>query len=99
MELGSDGQDGQCPLGLSLRDRDLKKLGRDQVGEFLIEKARESIEKVDLSEGKVALGEDFSQRTIVEWAHVKFGLNRDLQEIKRRDAAALKTYIKGQVRA
>src|SRR3954451_18806202 len=84
--------------GLSLRDRDLKKLGREHVGEFLIEKARESIAKVDLSEGKAALEEDFAQRTIVEWAHVKFGLNLDLQEVKKRDAAALKTFLKKQVR-
>ena len=44
----------------------------------MIEKARESIQKVDLSEGKAALEEDFAQRTIAEWAHVKFGLNLDL---------------------
>jgi preprotein translocase subunit SecA len=85
--------------GLSLRDRDLKKLGRDHVGEFLIEKARESIQNVDLSDGKPALDEDFSQRTIVEWAHHRFGVDLDLEEIKRRDSAALKSYIKEQVRA
>src|SRR5262249_26673759 len=84
--------------GLSLRDRDLKKLGRDHVGEFLIEKARESIERVDLSDGKTALEEDFAQRTIVEWAHHKFGLNLPLEEVKGRDAATLKSYIKDQVR-
>ncbi len=85
--------------GLSLRDRDLKKLGRDHVGEFLIEKARESIQKVDLSDGKAALDDDFTQRTIVEWAHHRFGVNLPLDEIKHREPAALKTYIKGQVRA
>src|SRR5205814_10359707 len=85
--------------GLSLRDRDLKKLGRDHVGEFLIEKARESIQKVDLSEGKAALNEDFAQRTIVEWAHHRFGLNLELEEVKKRDAASLKAYVKEQVRA
>src|SRR5262245_49338718 len=85
--------------GLSLRDRDLKKLGRDHVGEFLIEKARESIQKVDLSDGKPALDDDFAQRTIVEWAHHKFGVDLNLGEVKRRDSAALKAYIKDQVRA
>jgi preprotein translocase subunit SecA len=83
--------------GLSLRDRDLKKLGRDHVGEFLIESARESIAKVDLSEGKDALAEDFPQRTIQGWAHHRFGLDLPLDEIKKRDAAALKSYIKQQV--
>jgi preprotein translocase subunit SecA len=85
--------------GLSLRDRDLKKLGRDHVGEFLIEKARESIQKVDLSDGKAALDEDFSQHTVVEWAHHRFGVNLDLDEVKRREPAVLKAYIKEQVRS
>jgi preprotein translocase subunit SecA len=85
--------------GLSLRDRDLKKLGRDNVGEFLIEEARKSIAKADLSEGKIFLEEDFPQRAILGWVHHKFGLDLPLEEIKKRDAAALKVYIKEQVRA
>jgi preprotein translocase subunit SecA len=85
--------------GLSLKDRDLKKLGRDHVGEFLIEKAREAIEKVDLSEGRAALEEDFPQKTIVNWAHHKFGLNLEIAEIKKREPAVLKSYIQAQVRA
>ncbi len=36
---------------LSLRDRDLKQLGRDQVGDFLIERARAALQKIDLSDG------------------------------------------------
>jgi preprotein translocase subunit SecA len=84
---------------LSLRDRDLKKLGRDHVGEFLIERAKESIEKTDLSEGKPFLEDDFPQRAIAGWAHAKFGLDLNLDEIKRRDSAALKAYMKEQVRA
>src|SRR5438874_4589533 len=84
---------------LSLRDRDLKKLGRDHVGEFLIERAKEAIPKADLSEGKPFLEDDFPQRAIAGWAHAKFGLNLDLGEIKRRDSAALKAYLKEQVKA
>src|SRR5262245_48292124 len=85
--------------GLSLRDRDLKKLGRDHVGEFLIEQARQSIEKADLSDGKPFLEDDFPQRAVVGWAHAKFGLDLPLEEVKKRDTAALKAYIKDQVRA
>ena len=36
---------------LSLRDRDLKQVGREGVGELLIEKAREALRKVDLGGG------------------------------------------------
>jgi preprotein translocase subunit SecA len=84
--------------GLSLRDRDLKKIGRDHIGEFLIEKARESIQAADLSEGKIFLEDDFPQRAILGWTRNKFGLDLPLEEVKRRDTAALKTYLKQQVR-
>src|SRR5207249_803000 len=64
-----------------------------------IAKARESIQKADLSEGKILLQEDFPQRAILGWAHAKFGLNLRLEDIKGRDAASLKTYFNQQVRA
>ncbi len=49
--------------GLNLRDRDLKKVGRDNVAELLIEKAREAIHRIDLSEGAPFLQEDFALRS------------------------------------
>ena len=51
---------------LSLRDRDLKQVGREGVGELLIAKAREAIAKVDLSEGRRFLVPDFGLRAA--WA-------------------------------
>ncbi len=48
---------------LSLRDRDLKQLGRDQVGDFLIERARAALQKIDLSEGQRFLQPEFSVQT------------------------------------
>ncbi|MDX1943953.1 MAG: SEC-C metal-binding domain-containing protein [Pirellulaceae bacterium] len=83
--------------GLQLRDRDLKKIGRDNVGEYLIEQARVAINKVDLGEGAIFLEEDFPQKTIVAWAHSKFGLDLPLDEVKRLDPAALKAYVHGKV--
>jgi preprotein translocase subunit SecA len=85
--------------GLGIRDRDLKKLGRDNVGEYLIERARESIQKADLSEGKVYLEEDFPQKAIAGWSHAKFGLELPLEDVKKREAGPLKAYLKEQVRA
>jgi preprotein translocase subunit SecA len=85
--------------GIDVKERDLKQLGRRDVGEFLIEHARQAIEKLDLSEGKVFLEEDFAQKTIVAWAQSQFGLELPLAEVKGRDAAALKQYVKQQVLA
>ena len=58
--------------GLSLRDRDLKKLGRDNVGEFLIEQARDGDRRRSICPtARSFLEEDFPQRTIVGWAHAQ----------------------------
>jgi len=81
---------------LSLRDRDLKQLGRDQVGEFLIERAQAAIDKIDLSEGRAFLDPNFSVQTACNWVRHKFGIEispdevRDLEYPAFRDLVAQK---------
>jgi preprotein translocase subunit SecA len=79
--------------GLNLRDRDLKKLGRDDVAEFMIQKAREAIQDVDLAEGSVFLSEDFALRTAVGWVKNKFGLELNVENIRNLEPSALKQYV------
>ncbi len=78
---------------LNLRDRDLKKVGRDNVAELLIEKAREAIQHIDLSEGAVFLQEDFALRSVVGWVKSKFGIDIDGNQIQKMEAAPLKKYL------
>jgi len=59
---------------LNLRDRELKKIGRDDVAEFLIERAREAVQKIDLSPGERFLDPDFGLRTACGWVRHKFGI-------------------------
>jgi preprotein translocase subunit SecA len=68
--------------GLNLRDRELKKIGRDEVAEFLLDKAREAIQRVDLSQGAAFLQEDFGQRSALLWVRNKFGIELDFDEIR-----------------
>jgi preprotein translocase subunit SecA len=68
--------------GLNLRDRDLKKEGRDRVAEMLIERAREAIGRIDLAEGEPFLHEDFGLRSAVLWVHNKFGIELDFDEVR-----------------
>jgi preprotein translocase subunit SecA len=70
---------------LNLRDRDLKKVGRDHVAELLIEKAREAVSKIDLSEGAPMLDEQFGLRTAVAWLKYKFGIDLDPEAIRGRE--------------
>ena len=68
--------------GLNLRDRDLKKEGRDRVAEMLIERAREAIGKIDLSDGEPFLREDFGLRSAVLWVQHKFGIELEFDEVR-----------------
>ena len=79
--------------GLNLRDRDLKKAGRDDVAQVIIDMAREAIGRVDLSEGAVMLDEDFGLKTSVGWVKYKFDLDLELDEVRELEPQALKDLI------
>ncbi len=79
--------------GLNLRDRDLKKVGRDNVAELLIEKAREAINRIELAEGAAFLEEDFPLRSVVGWAKSKFGIDLDVSQIRTLEAGALQDHV------
>ena len=70
--------------GLSLRDRDLKKIDADELAEFLIEKAQAAIAKIKLDDGAIFLEPDFSIRTTLAWIQNKFSM-----EINREDLAGI----------
>ena len=84
---------------LNLRDRDLRQLGRDQVGEFLIEKAREAVAKIDLSEGERFLQPTFGMESAVNWIKYKFGLELNFDEVKDLEPSALKQLVREKARA
>ena len=73
---------GNIRWDLNLRDRELKKAGRDRVDEFVIEKARTAIQKIDIDEGGKILDVDFSLETALRWVKAKFGIEIELDEVK-----------------
>ncbi|HEV2969485.1 MAG TPA: SEC-C metal-binding domain-containing protein [Pirellulales bacterium] len=76
------------------RDKDIKKIGRDQLAETLIQKARDAIEKVDLAEGAKFLIDDFGIRTACGWVQYKFGVALEPQEIRSLEPAPFKSLIR-----
>ncbi len=62
---------------LSLSDRDLKRVGREGVAEFLQDRAREAIHRIDLSEGARFLAPDFGLRSACGWTEWRFGVRLD----------------------
>ncbi|HWB10715.1 MAG TPA: SEC-C metal-binding domain-containing protein [Pirellulales bacterium] len=79
---------------LNLRDRDLKKVPRQEIGEFLIEKARDALAKVDLSEGKRFLDPDFGLRTACGWVNYKFGIQLDPEEVRGLELGPFKDLVR-----
>ncbi len=66
--------------GLNLRDRDLKKIGRNDLAEELIKLAHEAIGRIDLSSCARYLEADFGMRTACAWLRDKFGVELSAKE-------------------
>ncbi len=85
--------------GTNYRDKDVKKIGRDQLAETLIQKAREAIEKVDLSEGARFLAPDFGVRSACGWTQHKFGVSLDPKEVGSLELEAFKALVRDKAAA
>jgi len=72
-----------------LTDRDLKKIGRQDVVDFLQERVREAIAKLDLSEGARFLDHDFGLRSACGWTQWRFGESLEQADIERAVQAGL----------
>ena len=58
-------------------DRDEFEFDRDDLEEFLVEKATEAIKPVDLEPAREFLQEDWGRRSLAGWLHHKFGVAVD----------------------
>ncbi|NBT14721.1 MAG: hypothetical protein EBS56_14315, partial [Planctomycetia bacterium] len=88
---------------LSVSDRELKRIGRDGVAEYLQEATQAAIHRIDLAEGARFLEQDFGLRTACGWTEWRFGTALDeaeLAAVTRNgvDAAAFKKLVGGKAR-
>lgn len=67
-------------------ERDLKKIGRDNLAEVMIARAKEALAKVDLSNGQPMLETDYGLRLGLRWMRDKFGVEIDAEEVAGMDA-------------
>lgn len=68
-------------------ERELKKIGRNDLAEQMISRAKESLGKVDLSDGQSMLDSDYGMRIGLEWLKNKFGVEIQPEEVADADAA------------
>ncbi|MFN4257811.1 MAG: preprotein translocase subunit SecA [Gemmataceae bacterium] len=76
--------------GLKTSDRDLKKIGRDNLAQFLIEQAEAAIDKVQLQDGEEFLREDWGRRSLCDWAKFKFQVQIKPEELVDKDFDAIR---------
>ncbi len=67
--------------GFSLRERELKQVGTENLAEFLIEKSQAAIGDIKLDEGSHFLDPNFSIRTTLGWVKHKFDVTISGEDI------------------
>jgi preprotein translocase subunit SecA len=72
--------------GLNLRDRDLKKIGRENLSEELMKLAHEAIARIDISSAARYLQPDYGVRTACAWLRDKFGVQVSPDEARDLEA-------------
>jgi len=60
--------------GLNTNDRELKKIGRDELPNYLLERAREAVGRLDFSALDIFTNEKYGQRSLCGWLHQQFTL-------------------------
>ncbi len=84
--------------GLNLNERDLKKVGRENLHQFLYEQACRSFERWDLSDLDALLDPAYEYRSLSGWAAHHFTLQIDPDELARMEPPEIEELLKRQVR-
>ncbi|MBS0210255.1 MAG: SEC-C domain-containing protein [Planctomycetes bacterium] len=79
--------------GTNYRDRDLKQIGRDHLGEVLIAKAREAVRQTELSEGSRVLDPEYGLKQTVSWVQYKFGIEVPLESLRGKEPETIKQLV------
>ncbi|MEC9092364.1 MAG: SEC-C metal-binding domain-containing protein, partial [Planctomycetota bacterium] len=73
------------------RDRDLKKIGYDNLAEKLIADAHQHIDSVNLEDAKEILKDDFGAQRAIQWFAANFDIRIDSSEIRNLETEEIKT--------
>jgi preprotein translocase subunit SecA len=83
--------------GLKTNERDLKKLGKDNLSEFLREKGEESVNAIDLSDGQSFLDPDWGRKSVCDWARLKFQIKLTPEELADKSEQQVKALLHDRV--
>jgi preprotein translocase subunit SecA len=79
--------------GLNTNDRELRKIGRDSLYDYLVERAKDAIDnRADFTPVKVFLAEDFGRQSLCGWLDQQYTLKMQPEQfvgLSQEDAAAV----------
>jgi preprotein translocase subunit SecA len=83
--------------GFKLTDKELRPQGRDNLSQFFLDKANESIQQVDLKDGSKYLNEEWNIRSLCDWVKQKFLLKVTPEELAGKEPAEIKSLLHEKV--
>ncbi|MBX3450419.1 MAG: preprotein translocase subunit SecA [Planctomycetaceae bacterium] len=69
-------------FGLNTNERELKKIGIDELQPYLYERAKQAIERLDFSATEQFLADDWGRRSLAGWATQQYGIEFRPQEFE-----------------
>ena len=85
--------------GLKFKEADLKKVGRENLSQFLLDHATTAVNDVDLSEGAKFLDRSWGVTSLCDWANAKFRIDLTPEQVGTMDETEAKSLILNRVRA
>jgi preprotein translocase subunit SecA len=84
--------------GLKTTDRQLRQTPKDDLSQFLIEKAERAVDEVDLQPGRPYLDDNWGVQSVCDWARLKFQLPLTVEELKGKTEDQVKELLHDKVR-
>jgi preprotein translocase subunit SecA len=84
--------------GFKETDRDLKKIGREALDGYILERVEKAIQTVDLAAGQRYLEKTYSAESLSDWARSTFGLSVGIDEATDLDNTAMLKLLRAKVR-
>lgn len=85
-------------FNLNLNERDLQKVAREDMQNYLLDHARKAIGRWDLSELDTFLDPDFEKKSLCGWAQFHFTLSVGVEDLEGKELFEIEEYLKEQIR-
>ncbi|MBN1764093.1 MAG: SEC-C domain-containing protein [Sedimentisphaerales bacterium] len=85
-------------FGVNISQNQLKKMAPEEVQEQLVEAANQRVDKFDCTRIVLLLDEEFALKSLYEWFTLKFGIDVDMEELKKQNRDQIDEFLLNQAR-